>query len=250
MDITNLTSAEQAYLGVPAVIEGLCSIYPVTLRDIGKIGVKKFYSYLNYFTLKKEDIDSFLKENNFTDESMTVFQFHLINSLIDENYKNDFQKAFSFFLHTEEMNIARENEAIILGDIKDGCIIKQEEFDLICKIISFQNNVDNFKAENESNPSDSKAAAIIKKLKEGRKVREKKNNSNLSFIDLVASLAARGNGINAINVWDLTYYAFNDQFKRMQMIEEYESARSSLLAGADPKKVELKNWLRPIEKEE
>lgn len=249
MDISNLINPEQAYLGIPAVIEGLCSIYPVTLRDIGRIGTKNFYSYLNFFTLKKEDIDEFLKENDFKDENLSVFQFHLINSLLNESYKMEFQNAFSFFLHTGEMIIARENEAIILGDIKDGCVIKEEEFEAISKIISFQNNVDNFKAEEMSNPSDSKAAAIIKKIKEGRKVREKKNKTNLSFLDLVASLAAKGNGLNAINVWDLTYYAFNDQFKRMQMIEEYESAKSSLLAGANPKKVELKNWLRPIENE-
>jgi hypothetical protein len=248
MDITNLISPEQAYLGVPAVIEGLCSIYPTTLRSIGEIGTKKFYSYLNFFTLKKEDIDMFLKENEFQDKNLTVFQFHLINSLLNNNYKEEFQKAFTFFLHTGEMSIMQENEAIILGDIKNGCIIKEEEFNLISQIISFQNNVDSFKAE-EDNPSDSKAADIIKKLKEGREVREKKNKTKLTFVDLVASLAARGNGLNAINVWDLTYYAFNDQFKRMQMIEEYESARSSLLAGADPKKVELKNWLRPIEEE-
>lgn len=249
MDISNLINPEQAYLGIPAVIEGLCSIYPTTLKDIGRIGTKKFYSYLNFFTLKKEDIDEFLKENDFKDENLSVFQFHLINSLLNESYKMELQNAFSFFLHTKEMIIARENEAIILGDIKDGCIIKEEEFEAISKIISFQNNVDNFKAEEMSNPSDSKAAAIIKKIKEGRKVREKKNKTNLSFLDLVASLAAKGNGLNAINVWDLTYYAFNDQFKRMQMIEEYESAKSSLLAGANPKKVELKNWLRPIENE-
>lgn len=250
MDITSLTSPEQAYLGVPAVIEGLCSIYPVTLREIGEIGASKFYSYLNFFTLKKEDVDEFLKENDFAEEkNLTVFQFHLINSLIDENYKREWQDAFSFFLHTKDLIIARENEAIILGDIKDGCIIKQKEFDLICEVISFQNTINKSSAEEEENPSDSKAAAILKKIKEGRRVREKTSKSDLKFIDLVASLAAKGNGLNALNVWDLTYYGFNDQFKRMQMIEEYQSARSSILAGADPKKVELKDWLRPIENE-
>ena len=40
MDITNLTSPEQAYLGVPAVIPNLCLVYPVTLREIGQIGVQ------------------------------------------------------------------------------------------------------------------------------------------------------------------------------------------------------------------
>ena len=101
------------------------------------------------------------------------------------------------------------------------------------------------------NPSDAKAAQIIKKLKEGRKMREKaKSDSNLSFSDLVASLAAGGNGLNILNVWDLPYYAFNDQFKRMQMREEYENTYRSLLAGADPKKVKIRYWIDTIQDKE
>ena len=79
-------------------------------------------------------------------------------------------------------------------------------------------------------------------------MKEKNKNSDLDFVDLVASLAAKANGLNALNVWNLTYYAFNDQFKRMQAIEEYESAKASILAGADPKKVKMDYWMKPIEK--
>ena len=88
---------------------------------------------------------------------------------------------------------------------------------------------------------------IIKKIKEGRKLKEKTKNSELSFLDLVASLAAKGNGINPFNVWDLTYYAFNDQFKRMQAIEDYEQAIRSIEAGADPKKIKVEHWIKSIQ---
>ena len=53
-----------------------------------------------------------------------------------------------------------------------------------------------------------------------------------------------------LNVWDLTYYAFNDQFKRMQMKEEYENTYKSLLAGADPKKVKIRYWIDTIQDKE
>ena len=72
---------------------------------------------------------------------------------------------------------------------------------------------------------------------------------NLSFLDLVASLAAKGNGLNALNVWNLTYYAFNDQFKRMQAIEEYEQAMGAIQAGADPKKIKVEHWIKNIQSE-
>lgn len=250
MDIANLINEEQFYVGIPTQIDNICKVYPVTLREIAQIGVKNFYSYLNLFTLEKEDIDEFFKQQGI-EEDITPFQFTLINAAGDERYLQNLQDAFKFFLHEDKITVLADNEAIVLGEITENRLLMEGNFNAICNIISKQNVTQRESDEEKmNNPSDARAAQIIKKLKEGRKIREKKkSDSSLSFVDLVASLAAKGNGLNALNVWDLTYYAFNDQFKRMQMIEEYESARQSILAGADPKKVKLEYWMRPIEKE-
>lgn len=250
MDIQNLINKEQFFVGIPTEIGNICKVYPVTVREIATIGAKNFYSYLNLFTLDKEDIDEFLQQQG-VEERLTPFQFTLINANEDKQYLENLEKAFKFFLHEEQITVLVDNEAIILGDINEGRVLREEDFNTVCAIIIEQNMVNKSSAEERmNNPSDAKAAQIIKKIKEGRKIREKKSSdSNLNFIDLVASLAAKGNGLNAINVWDLTYYAFNDQFKRMQMIEQYDNARQSILAGADPKKVKIEYWLRPIEKE-
>ena len=250
MDIQNLINKEQFFVGIPTEIGNICKVYPVTVREIATIGAKNFYSYLNLFTLDKEDIDEFLQQQG-VEERLTPFQFTLINANEDKQYLENLEKAFKFFLHEEQITVLVDNEAIILGDINEGRVLMEEDFNTVCAIIIEQNMVNKSSAEERmNNPSDAKAAQIIKKIKEGRKIREKKSSdSNLNFIDLVASLAAKGNGLNAINVWDLTYYAFNDQFKRMQMIEQYDNAKQSILAGADPKKVKIEYWLRPIEKE-
>jgi hypothetical protein len=250
MDIQNLINKEQFFVGIPTQIGNICKVYPVTVREIATIGAKNFYSYLNLFTLDKEDIDEFLQQQG-VEERLTPFQFTLINANEDKQYFENLEKAFKFFLHEERITVLVDNEAIVLGEINEGRVLMEEDFNTVCAIIIEQNMVNKSSAEERmNNPSDAKAAQIIKKIKEGRRIREKKNSdSNLNFIDLVASLAAKGNGLNAINVWDLTYYAFNDQFKRMQMIEQYENARQSILAGADPKKVKIEYWLRPIEKE-
>lgn len=249
MDIQNLINKEQFFVGIPTQIGNICKVYPVTVREIATIGAKNFYSYLNLFTLDKEDIDEFLQQQGI-EERLTPFQFTLINANEDQQYLVNLQKAFEFFLHEDQITILIDNEAIVLGDISEERLLMEEDFNTVCAIITEQNMVHKASAEERmNNPSDAKAAQIIKKIKEGRKIREKKNDSNLNFIDLVASLAAKGNGLNAFNVWDLTYYAFNDQFKRMQMIEQYDNARQSILAGADPKKVKIEYWLRPIEKE-
>ena len=250
MDIANLIRKEQFFVGIPTEIENICKIDPVTLKEIAQVGVKNFYSYLNLFTLQEEDIEDFLKQQGI-EEKMTPFQFTLINADNDKQYLNNLQEAFKFFLREDNITILSENEAIILGDLKENRIVNEEIFKAICTIIAQQNMVQkSSEDERMNNPSDARAAQIIKKIKEGRRIREKKkDDSNLDFVDLVGSLAAKGNGLNALNVWNLTYYAFNDQFKRMQAVEGYENSRQAVLAGADPKKVKIEYWMQPIEKQ-
>lgn len=261
MDITNLINIEKFMAGVPIEIpneneegtKNLCTIYPVTLRQIAKIGAKNFYSYLNIFTLNKEDVDEYFANQAIEEKpDLTPFQFLLVMTQIDPQYLKSVQEAFKLFLHETQVVFLRQNEAIVLGMREENRVITNESFEIIKKVIEAENILDTQSADARmDNPSDAKAAQIIKKLKEGRKMREKaKNNSDLTFSDLVASLAAGGNGLNILNVWDLSYYAFNDQFKRMQMKEEYENTYRSLLAGADPKKVKIRYWIDTIQDKE
>lgn len=246
MDIKNLISEEQIFIGEPADL-GYCKTYPIKLRDIAKMGTKKFYECLNIFTLKTEDVKDFLKQNGINDD-ITVLQFHLINALSSDSYLETLNQAFQVFLHEDDITVT--NEAIVLGDIKEGRIIKQEEFDNICKLVGMQTTLGSEKdSVDEVPPEGTKAREIWDALHKGKQQLAKARSADgdgLTFLDLVASLAAKGNGLNALNVWDMTYYAFQDQFQRMQWIENYDNTLRSLLAGADSKKVKLENWLQPI----
>ncbi len=254
MNIMNSINPEQFMAGIPIKVfdnqsKELCKVYPVTLREIAEVGAKNFYSYLNVFTLNKEDIDEYFSQQAEIDGDFTPFQFLLVLTQVDPQYLVTAQMAFKMFLHEDSVSFLAQNEAIVLGDIKEERVINNELFEQIRTYVQAANLLDTQSAEAKmDNPSDAKAAQIIKKLKEGRKAREKaKSGSELTFSDLVASLAAGGNGLNILNIWDLTYYAFNDQFKRMQMREEYENSYRSILAGADPKKVKLKYWISNIQ---
>ena len=41
------------------------------------------------------------------------------------------------------------------------------------------------------------------------------DKSELKLSDLIGSMAINNCGLNIINIWDMTYYAFHDQLKRM-----------------------------------
>ena len=48
------------------------------------------------------------------------------------------------------------------------------------------------------------------------------------------------------NIWDITYYAFHDQLKRMGWRDQFIINNQAALAGAKLKKDQLKHWMRSI----
>lgn len=93
---------------------------------------------------------------------------------------------------------------------------------------------------------------LDKKIEEAKKrINQKLNkstddNSNIQLKDLISVLASKHNNLNIINVWDLNIYQFNDQFKRMQLIDNYDIGIRSLLAGADKKNIQLEHYIKKI----
>ena len=64
--------------------------------------------------------------------------------------------------------------------------------------------------------------------------------------DLVASITFGGCNLNMSNVWDITYYSFRDQLKRMGWHEKFDINNRAALAGAKLKKSQLKHWIKGI----
>jgi len=53
------------------------------------------------------------------------------------------------------------------------------------------------------------------KLRRAKAKEAKQNGTDLKFSDLIASIPLNNCGLNILNIWDITYYAFHDQLKRM-----------------------------------
>jgi hypothetical protein len=104
-------------------------------------------------------------------------------------------------------------------------------------------------------PTDSPRVRELKeKLLKGRRDREeakkkakkREGSSELELSDLVGSLAIGSNTYNMSNVWDLTYYAFQDQLKRMSWREEFDINTRASLAGAKLDKSKLSHWIKSM----
>lgn len=212
-------------------------VYPKTLGDIEFLGSEKFFKYINLLTITKEEIFAMVGID------LTPFQFFMLNCMQEGGFKKTFIEALYYFIQ-EEILISCEISTIVVGDIQNPRLLVEDNFSEFQHILSVQNCLD------KSTPpvkEDDAAKAIKKKLAiANKKINKQKNNDNIEFSDLISSLCVNSN-INILDVWNLSYYAFNDQFKRMKAFENYKEGLQSIMAGADPKKINLKDWITDIQ---
>lgn len=228
---------------------GIGYLYPLTIGDITEIGYSKYNQYLNTIAFTLDDIRKVydLKED------ATIFTFIVFYCLTDEDYKNTLLKTLSLFFKEEVKFYTSDDEYgyFYLGNIEDNRKINELNFEYIQYLIKRMNNITKEDYE-EENPSDARAKEILEKRKKARdlvakaKSKDSDDGEPLTFADLVSILASNGNGVTPFNVWDMNIYLFNNQFNRMKMLDDYDVNIRSLLAGADPKKIELKHWMSKI----
>lgn len=241
-----MTDQLKLLAGMPIMVENVGRIYPLTLGEIAEMGQNEYDIKVSILLVNKNIIEI---PNN---ENLNNFSFAMLYCA----YNNDFKKLFLnslslFFRETVNLQMtSKENGFLYIENFERR--IDESNFDLVQNIIKEQNCIKKDMSE-EYNPADEATERLLKRREELRKkiseIKNKDNNNDpLTLSDLVSILSSRGNGIDIFNVWDLSMYAFNDQFNRMKMFDDYDVNIRSILAGADPNKIDLKHWMSKIEK--
>ena len=252
----NLTDNEvlKFQKGSPVFLEDVCAIYPATLGEIVDLGYDKFQQYLSILTATKPTNKNEDKELNELIEQLTDFQFTLFMTSIDVKTNQEFKSGFMFFTH-EEATITLDPPQIFIGPLEDGRIITETQFYDFQQILRRMYFLEIEGEEIIIYPDDLPATKKLKmKMRENReKVRRAKakkngqeNGSDMKMSDLIGSMTINDCGLNIHNIWDITYYAFHDQLKRMGWRDQFNINQKAALAGAKLNKSQLKHWMRSI----
>ncbi len=252
----NLTDDEvlKFQRGSPIFLDDICAIYPATLGEIVDIGYSNFQQYLGVVTMTKPEpnktADAELKNvlNDLTD-----FQYLLMMTAVDAEVNNLVKEAFHFFIK-ENIAFSLDPAQIVIGPIEQKHIMTEETFYDFQKIIRRMYFLEQ---EGEEIIIHSDDSPQVKKLKmQMRQNREKvrrakakqaaREKSDLKFSDLIGSITINNCGLNMDNIWNVTYYAFQDQLKRMGWRDQFDINNRAALAGAKLKKNQLKHWMRSI----
>ena len=240
--------------GLPIVFDDVCLVYSPTLREIAAEGYDRFHQYLSYVLITKPAMEN--KELEELLSPLTDFEFLILLSQSDLNNHKVISAAFQFFTKDKPTFVASPPQ-IILGDPSEKRILNKDNFDnfqeavkMVCAMLDKREETIKFL------PTDTpKVRELKQKMLKGRKDRaaakkkeaKKKNEGGeLNFTDLIGSLAIGSNAYNLTNIWDLTYYAFQDQLKRMGWYEEFNINTRASLAGAKLDKNKLSHWIKSM----
>lgn len=237
--------------GSAVMLEDICAIYPLTLGEIVDFGYDNFLYCLQILTMEKPIFD---KNNDISKvfEGLTDFQYILALTSLDNEFLEAAKRAFRLFTH-EETIFSIDTEQIIIGPPEEKHILNEDYYYDFQKILKRMYKQEEDEEEIIINPNDSPQVKAMKeqmkanrqKAKRSKKVRNGED-SNIAFSDLVASVAAGDIGLNIVNIWDVTYYAFHDQLKRMEWREQFDINNRAAMAGAKLKPNQLKHWIKSI----
>ena len=173
---------------------------------------------------------------------------------MDNDINELLKKAFLFFIH-ESVVFSLDPAQIIIGPIEEKHIMTEESFQTLQRILRRMYFLEQEGEEIIINPDDPPATVRLKRqmIANREKVRQAKakqaareKKGDLKFSDLIGSITINNCGLNMDNIWNITYYAFHDQLKRMGWRDQFNINNQAALAGAKLKKDQLKHWMRSI----
>ena len=252
----NLTDNEvlKFQKGSPVFIEDICAVYPATLGEIVDIGYDNFQKYLSILTSDKptniNEGDNELKKKI---KNLSDFQYLLLLSSLDVQVNTIIKQAFRFFTHSQ-VTLTLDPPSIIIGPVEEKHILDETHFYDLQRILRRMYFLETEGDEIVIYDDDSPAVKRLKmQMRENReKVRRAKakkagqDKSDLKLSDLIGSMALNDCNLNIINIWDMTYYAFHDQLKRMGWRDQFNINQKAALAGAKINNSQLKHWMRSI----
>ena len=249
-------SKELFFLGSSRTFKPNVKIYPPTVRQV--VECPYYGHYCQILTYSQEEIeDEFLEAQKPLESYPTPLEFLLSNSYHSEEYHALAKRAFQFFIH-EEVTFLFDQKLIVVGNLAE--VLKKAESieDLVTisekEYFDFQNAVRESVGKKAVEPPNPNEHPKLKEMKRKARYRDKikaknaaKSKDGVSLFTSLVSICCMGLGITPLNIGEMSYVAVESIIRKYQEKEKYELDISSLLAGADSKKVKPQYWIRNFE---
>lgn len=242
------------FLGEPIEFKEICKVYPPKVKEV--IANPQTQRYIMILCWCQEDIDDILNKKNIDlnkTQKPDPFTFLMGNALNNKDFSLLIEQAIRYFTHEKDVYVLPSQLCIYLGKPEDISkakspndlrrITKENYFD-------FQNAIRavlGFELEELDPPNLNPIVKRVRDAARKRKRLQRKANqkNNFNHTSTMCALCAMNIGITPFNIGELPYAAINELISTYQRKERYETDIQSICAGADPKKVKPKYWVRP-----
>lgn len=237
--------------GYPVKFKDICTIYPPKVKDV--FTTQFFSLYEKILTTSVEEIEDIYAENKIDVEETDPFIYLMVSCYTSPEFKEKVTEAFEFFVK-EPVEIKVEDLEVLIGEkVETSDENEEEKRKVINKdnFFEFQNLIRGACGAKEVKPPDPdenpKIKAMKAKARYRDKIKAKKNAEEIDFGIQLVSICFMDCGINPLNIGELSYAIISTIMNLYQAKVKYETDISSLLAGADSKKVKPKYWIRKFE---
>lgn len=241
-------------LGYPVLFGDICAVKSPLIKDIAAVGLSNFYRYISFLTIQKpSEQDEQLKE---VLKPLSDFEYLVLLSQMERDTHHTIQSAFQFFTSEKATIVSSPKPMIIIGDASERRTLTNDNYYDFSRLIlqacamldADEEEISILDTDDENVRRIKEAMLKGRRDREAAKRRQKgdKEGSKLDFTDLLGSLTVGVKGYSLLNVGDLTYYAFQDQLKRMGWQEEFSINTRASLAGAKLDKSKLTYWMKAM----
>ena len=234
------TIKEQAYVGAPSILTGVCKVIPRTMYDIIEMGTNNYNAKLGLLVLNETDIAKIIKEKTGQEpkiEEIYPLSYLLQSAAHDDMFLLELQSCFSTFIKEEILLLPKIN-SVLVGNAQDKRLITDKNFGELQDILRIQNR----KKIKEAPPENESAIARKFRLKReardaAKRKQQEKNGEGQPLAELLEIAETFG-----IDYKNKTVYAFYGLIQRHQAKEKWDQDIQMLCAGADSKKLKTKYW--------
>lgn len=245
------------FIGEPLEFGTVCKVYPPKVKDV--ITNPKVLQLFKMLTYSQEDIEDLFTEleqktkipKDPTKRDPTPFEFLLVNCFQSKDFQTLVEEGFKVFTH-ETITFLYSSKIILFGtaeDLSSITDIKQFRYLSEDNFFDFQNVlrmamgvelVQRPEKNEEENP-------IVKRVKAAGRRRKRlasKSKKGMSLTTTLGAICCMGIGLTPLNIGEISYASIDVIMTLYQQKEKYQTDIDSLMAGADPKKIHPKYWIR------
>ena len=251
----NLTDTETLKFlkGSPVFLDDICAVYPAKMGEIIDIGYDNFQQYLSILTATKPIDTKGDSELNDILNGISDFQYLLLMVSMDVQVNSLVKSAFQFFTHSQA-SFSLEPAQIMLGPLEEQHVLDEKHFYDLQRVLRrmyfLEQEGDEIIIYDDDDPATKRLKMQMRanreKVRKAKAAKAAQEKSDLKLSDLIGSITINDCGLNIHNIWDITYYAFHDQLKRMGWRDQFNINNRAALAGAKLNKSQLKHWMRSI----